>query len=398
MTQKPSTKPSLKKGSPRQVKFDTVDAVDWVLGAPGSEKEPAKDLTINIRPPKVTLNDVAWLTKNLAKTQAAGMPLFRALGMLADMRKKDLLGDRIRSIQAQMSEDGASLTEAMRTYEKDFGSLVCALVEAGEAGGGLENSLRRAAELTEARVRLRRKIRAALVYPIAVVVITVSLIVSLLVFLVPRFEDIYASVGSELPALTQLLVTLSGYAPYGAAVLVALTAAYFVIDRRSRNDEALRRKLDEFRLNIPVIGSLLRKGVNARIASTLSSLLAAGVPLLQALEFSRSAAGNLVFSDSMTRIRENVSDGLALSEALDQEPIGLYPPLFVQYSAVGEEAGTVPELMDSYAREAEEEVEVTAEALTRLIEPVLMVVIGGVVGFFLIGLYMPMINIGDQIR
>lgn len=371
----------------------------WLLGTEEvqAQSAPKKSFNISLTKPKMKLKDVAWVMDKLATTQNAGVPLYRALGMLSEMREGDPVSLVLDDIEAQMTQ-GKSFEASLRTHEKSFGPLVCSLIEAGAESGKLERSLRRAAELTDSKVRLRRKIKGAMIYPISVLVITTSLVAALLLFVVPRFEDIYSSVGSDLPAMTKFLVLLSNYAPLASLFVLALILIFYLIVRHSKKDENLRRKLDVIKMRIPVVGSLLRKGANARIASTLSSLLGSGVPLLQALEHAAAAADNVVYSDALKAVRQRIGDGMLLSASLRAAGKGVFPPLFIQLAEVGETAGDLPELMDKYAKDSEEEVANTADALTRIIEPLMMIVIGGVVGVFLIGMYLPIIQIGDQIQ
>lgn len=366
----------------------------WLMGPAGDQSH---DRELKARRKRVSLRDVAWVMDKLAVTQNAGITVHRALGTLAQMRSGTTLGAHLTQMQSMMGE-GASLGQAVRTYEKDFGPLVAALVEAGEASGKLEIALRRAAELTEARARLHRKIIGALIYPMAIVAVTTLIVSALLIAVVPRFQSIYDSVGSDLPAVTKFLVSLSHAAPFGLIVIVALVLAGFMVSRHSKKDPALRERLDSLKMRIPITGPLVRKGVNARIASTISSLLGAGVPILTALQYASTTADNLVYGNALLAVRQRVSDGAQLSAALEQDPNNLFPPLFVQMAAIGEETGAMSDLMDKYAHDAEEEAAGTADALTRIIEPLMIIVIGVIIGFFVVGLYMPIVQLGNQLQ
>lgn len=370
----------------------------WVL-QPDDIKEnlAQKQFSFKRSPKRVKARDVAWVLDKLAVTEDAGVPVFRAIGMLAEMRKKDAIGPILADIQTLMSE-GSSLSSAMRKYEKEFTVLVCGLVDAGEAMGDLETALRRASDLVSSRDRLNRKVRAGLIYPVSVLVIVIAVVTALMIFIVPKFAEIYSSLDSELPAMTLLLVKASEYAPMFALLLLVLVAAGLLTLRASRTNIPLRRVLDAWVLKIPLIGSLVRKGINARIASTMASLIGAGVGLLPTLDYASNVANNLIYSDALNEVRRKISDGTSLPNALASAPEGIFPPLLIQLTEIGENSGSLPELMDKYATDAENEVALTADALTRLIEPLMIVVIAVIAGFFVIGLYLPMIQLGNEIK
>jgi type IV pilus assembly protein PilC len=315
--------------------------------------------------------------------------------MLAAMRKNTPLGRRLVEIQSRISE-GSSLADALRSDVRTWGSMVCALIGAGEASGSLDAAFRRVADLLNARIGLRRKILGALTYPIMVLVITIVLVAALLIVVVPRFKDIYASLGSELPALTQFIVGISGNAPAVLLAVVVLVAAVFVVLSQARRRPELGYKVDRVKLKLPVVGPLVAKGVYARVASTLSSLLSAGVPMLEALDFAAESAGSEPHRRDLAEVRRAIADGATLTSALSAS--GLWPDLMIQLVTVGEEAGSLPDMAERYAKRSLEEVDLAAGNLTKLIEPLLMVVIGVVVGVFLLALYLPIFNLGSQLR
>lgn len=344
---------------------------------------------------RVGLKDVAWFADQLATTQTAGIPLYRSLGMLAKMRAETPIGRRMAEIQRRIG-DGDSLSQAMAAERATWGSMVCSLVAAGEASGSLDATFRRISSMLATRLGLRRKIIGALTYPIAVMVITVVLVAALLLLVVPRFEDIYDSLGSELPAITKVVVGLSGNAPAALGVVVALTVGVIFLLRLARRNDSLGMKVDRVKLRLPLVGKLIAKGVNARVASTISSLISSGVPLLDALEFASEAAASRPHRNSLLEVKRRLADGSTFSAALAEE--SLWPEMMIQLIAVGEEAGSLPSMMERYAEQTVAEVDAAATSLTKLIEPLLMVVIGAVVGVFLLALYLPIFNLGSQIR
>lgn len=344
---------------------------------------------------RVTLKDVAWFADQLATTQAAGIPLYRSLGMLAKMRADTPIGRRMAEIQRRIG-DGDSLSQAMEAERQTWGPMVCSLVAAGEASGSLDATFRRISTMLATRIGLRRKILGALTYPIAVMVITIVLVAALLLLVVPRFEDIYDSLGSELPAITKVVVGLSGNAPAALAVVLALVAGVIMTLRLSRRNEELGMKVDRIKLRLPLVGRLIAKGVNARVASTISSLISSGVPLLDALEYASDAAASHPHKRSLLEVKRRLADGSTFSAALADE--SLWPEMMVQLIAVGEEAGSLPSMMERYADQTVIEVDAAATGMTKLIEPLLMVVIGAIVGVFLLALYLPIFNLGSQLR
>jgi len=343
---------------------------------------------------RLRAKEVLWALERLSTTESAGMPIYRALGALARMQRTTLLGKRLRELQDLMSE-GKTLATAMATRESEWGQLTVALVTAGEASGGLESAIRRAAEQLDARLRLRRKVRTAMFYPMSVLAITVLLVSILLLFVVPRFENIYAELGSDLPVITKVVLALSDQAPLVIIGLLVAALAGSVVLRRWRNTDSGRLRFDQLRLRVPLIGPLLDKAATARVSSTLSGLLSAGVPLLDCLRYASLAVGLRTHELALDTARERVTDGTPLAVALADT--GVFPELMIQLITVGSETGALPEMMSKYSEAASEELTQTAESLTTMIEPVMMLLIGGIVGVFLVALYLPVIELGSAL-
>lgn len=358
-----------------------------------SAKETSTESSVSFS--RLTTSDIAWVVEQLAVTQDAGLPLYRSLNLLASMARSDGLRKRLLHMQSQLGE-GMSISQVFAEQEKDWGPLIVALVAAGEASGSLTKAFARAGDLVQARLRLRRNLRVAMTYPIVVLAVTAVLVLTLLVVVVPRFEEIYATLGGELPAVTQLVVSLSGRLPFVFLGLVLCVVAIIVVIRRSRSDIDLRRRIDRGLLRIPVLGKLLEKGAQSRIASTLGILLSSGVPLLEVLTFAANTAGSVPKSEALLAVRQLVADGSTFSAAL--ESTGEFPELMVQLVAVGEESGSLPDMMDKYAARMTDEVEAATESITNLVEPMMMVFVGGIVGVFLLALYMPIITLSSQIK
>jgi len=370
---------------------DRLDA--WTRSGTRAESQEAEERVRRLG--RVKPKDVAWLADQLATTQSAGMPLYRSLGMLAKMRAGTPMGRRLADMQRRIGE-GSTLADVLALEPRMWGPMVCALVGAGEASGSLDSAFRRVGDMLEGRIALRRRIVGALTYPIAVIVITVILVATLLIVVVPRFKDIYDSLGSELPGITQLVVNLSGNAPAVLAVLAGIVAALVVVLRASRSNDRLGMAVDRVKLRLPLVGRLIGKGVHARVAATLASLVSSGVTLLDALEFAADAAGSRPHRESLLAVKRRLADGATFSASLTED--GLWPDIMSQLVAVGEEAGSLPVMLERYAERTREEVDAAAANMTRLIEPLMMVVIGAVVGVFLLALYLPIFNLGSQLK
>jgi type IV pilus assembly protein PilC len=345
---------------------------------------------IHIGTPRVKLKDVAWAARNLATTQSAGLPVVRALRMLGKQRRGSPIGDALLRVHESVV-NGAALTDAFRAEERSLTPLTTALVEAGEANGKLDSSLTKLAELCEARVRLRRKIVSAMAYPMVMVTLVTGIFMAMLVFVVPTFSGLYDQLGGDLPWLTSLLLTMSDLVRSKVLFVVAAVVVAFVVFRRLRGHPRVREAKDRIVLGIPVVGDLFRSMAVARLSTTMASSLSAGVPLLDALRLAGNVANNSVFDRALEQAREEVREGRSLAAALEGKP--QMPELFVQLVAVGEETGRVDELLVKYAKGVEEEVEAKVEGLTSMLEPLMIVVLGGIIGVMVVGLYLPLIGI-----
>ncbi len=336
------------------------------------------------------LSDVAWAARQLAITTTSGMSIPQALGMLSRQRRASSIGKVLGDIRTRIL-GGASAAGAFAAHAAELGELCVAMVASGEAAGELGASLSKLANLLETRERLRRKVRSALMYPAGVFTLALVITLVMIVFIVPIFAKLFAQLGGKLPLPTRIVLTASHVITHNIWILplAAVAAGFGWHQARSHHDS--RKFLDRLALRAPVVGGLLTKAALARVGSTLSTMLAAGVPLLQALSYSQAAAGNLVFADALEGCGEAVRDGTSLSEAMSRYPE--VPEALAQMIRVGEEAGSVAEVLERYSRRVETEVEATVEGLTSLIEPLLIVSIGILVGSIVISLYLPLVRI-----
>ncbi len=343
---------------------------------------------------KLKTVDVAWFCEQLATTQAAGMPLFRSLGMIASMQRGRAIGQAAAEISSAMQE-GASLSAAMEPRASEYTSIVIALVTAGEASGQLEDSLKRASKALHSRIKLKTKIRGAMFYPSAVMMVAVTLVTVMLLVVIPKFESIYSQNNATLPKITLTVIAFSHQAPFFVAVLLILVALIIAILVQARKNLPLRRKVDIVKSKIPLIGTLLAKGATARVASTMAGLMGSGISVIEALDFAGQTAGSTMHSDALLVIKTKVGDGSTLSDAMLASEI--FPELMVNLIKVGEESGDVPKLLDRYAETAEADLTETAERITSLIEPIMMILIGTIVGTFVLAMYLPIFKMGDAI-
>jgi len=344
---------------------------------------------------KVDMGDIAIFMRQLATMLAAGIPLVQAFEIVGNGNEKASMQRLILGIKADV-EGGTSLHEALAKYPLYFDDLTVNLVEAGEQAGALEALLDKVATYKEKTEALKKKVKKALFYPAAVLVVAVIVTVVLLIFVIPQFESLYKGFGADLPAFTQMVINLSRFIQhdglYLAVALFALGWSFFYFKKRSR---AMRHFLDRAILRIPVIGPILNKSAIARYARTLSTMFAAGVPLVEALESVAGATGNIVYETAVLKMRDEVATGQRLQRAM--ESTGLFPNMVNQMIAVGEESGSLDEMSGKVATFYEAEVDNAVDAMSSLMEPLIMVVLGVVVGGLVIAMYLPIFKLGSVV-
>jgi type IV pilus assembly protein PilC len=352
-------------------------------------------MEIHLRPGHVKLKHLAIFGRQFATMVNSGLPILRALAILADQTESKELQKVLTQVRIDV-EQGASLSGAMSKHPKAFNDLFIAMVKSGETGGVLDSVLLRLAEMVETEVDLRRKIKSAMTYPIAVVVLVVLLMSAMLLFVVPQFKSIYAQLGGTLPLPTRVLMGISdGVRHYFLFVGIGLAGAWYA-SRRFKKTEQGKATIDAFKLRVPIFGSLFHKTALARFSSTLGMLLRSGVPILQALEIVAETVNNKVMAKAITDLQGSVREGESIAKPLARHAV--FPPMVVQMLAVGEETGAVDTMLDKVAEFYNSEVSAAVESLTSLIEPVLIAVIGSAVGASVIALYMPMFNIINLIK
>ena len=341
---------------------------------------------------KVKPEDIAVFSRQLATMLAAGIPLVQAFEIVGNGNEKPAMQKLILDIKADV-EGGTSLHEALGKHPLHFDDLYVNLVEAGEQAGALETLLDKIATYKEKTEALKKKVKKALFYPAAVMVVAVVVTCILLIFVIPQFEELFKGFGADLPAFTQFVINMSrGLQDNGAFVAMVLGAAgytFFYFKKRSRK---MREFLDRAMLKFPIIGPILYKGAIARFARTLSTMFAAGVPLVEALESVAGACGNIVFEDAVMKMRDEVATGQRLQRAM--ENTGLFPNMVIQMIAVGEEAGALDAMSGKVATFYEAEVDNAVDSMSSLLEPLIMAILGILVGGLVIAMYLPIFKLG----
>jgi type IV pilus assembly protein PilC len=339
---------------------------------------------------KVKLKDVAWAARNLATTQTAGLPIPRALKMLGNQRAGEGIGKTLLRIHDEVI-GGRSLAEAFGQEEVLLGKMTTAMVAAGESSGKLHESLSKLADLCESRVRLKRKIMSALTYPAVMMVLVIGIFLTMLIVVVPTFKNIYVELGGTLPALTAFMMGLSDALRGNLLTIPFVIGGSVFAFKRLKKSKKFRLIKDQLVFKLPMFGSLFLSSAVARMATTLASSLGAGVQLLDSLQLASEVAGNSIFEDAIGEIRGDVRDGKSLGNAMSRQTI--VPDMFTSLVMIGEETGALDTLLLKYAEILEEEVETRVEGITSIIEPIMIMVFGSLVGVMVISLYMPLINI-----
>jgi type IV pilus assembly protein PilC len=326
----------------------------------------------------------------------AGVPILRSLDMIQKQQKPPLFRRALLSMIQDVNQ-GENLANSMRNWPRVFDNLTIAMVEAGEAGGVLDETLRRLALLLEQNSKLRNQVKGALGYPITVFLVAILVFVGMTIFLIPSFASTFKTLNAELPAFTIFMVSLSDFlrSP-GALLLIAALILVFVLLARYYQTPFGRRQIDGLILKLPLFGDLIQKTVTAQFCRTLASLSKAGVPILMALDLLFETTSNSVMSDAIKASRQDVSEGIPLSTALGTK--NLFPELAISMLGVGEETGNMDAMLSKVADFYEDEISATVKLITSLIEPAMIILVGGIVAAILLAMYLPMFSVFEKIR
>lgn len=360
-----------KKSTPIQIKF------------PGAGKK------------KVSTRDIVILTRQLSTMIDAGLPLVQALDILCAQTENPTLAQGVKEVK-QSVEGGTSFGDALRKHPKTFDSLYVNMVDAGELGGILDTILNRLSIYIERAMNLKKKVKSAMVYPAVILIVAVVIVAGLLIFVIPQFASLFVSFGGTLPAPTRIVIAMSDFlVGWGGLIIAAAAGSLIVLVRNAYHTDKGKTAIDHFLLKTPVFGILLRKVAVAKFARTLGTLIGSGVPMLDAMEITAKTSGNKVVELALIETRSSISEGKTMSEPLGQSRV--FPPMVIQMITVGENTGALDGMLTKVADFYDDEVDVAVEALTSMLEPMLMVFLGVVVGFIVVAMYLPVFKLAATI-
>ncbi|MFI4891640.1 MAG: type II secretion system F family protein [Steroidobacterales bacterium] len=344
---------------------------------------------------KITGEDISAFSRQLATMMSAGIPMVQSFEIIGNGHDKPAMQKLVLDIKSSV-ESGSTLRDSLAKHPLYFDDLFVNLVEAGEQAGALENLLDKIATYKEKTEALKKKIKKALFYPAAVLIVAVIVTIILLIFVIPQFESLFKGFGADLPAFTQMVVNLSRYVQHQGWWMLIVTVgsftAFFYVKRRSR---PMQRSLDRIMLKFPIIGPILVKSAIARFARTLATMFAAGVPLVEAMQSVAGATGNIVYEEATLRMKDEVATGQRLQRAM--ENTGLFPNMVVQMIAVGEESGALDAMSGKVAEFYEAEVDNAVDSMSSLLEPMIMAILGILVGGMVIAMYLPIFKLGQVV-
>jgi type IV pilus assembly protein PilC len=372
-----------------------LQEMGYVPVSVAEKKESISSREFAFRPNHVGLKELAVFSRQFATMVNSGLPILRALAILSEQTESKALARVVTEVRLDV-ERGSSLSQALGKHPKVFQNLYIAMIRAGETGGVLDSVLLRLADNMEREVELRQRVKSAMTYPIVVLAMVSLILVAMLLFIVPQFEGIYAQLNGKLPMPTRILLFVSEvfrkYWWMWALVTVGLVFAF----KKYKQTPGGRARLDAIKLKVPVFGGLFHKTALSRFSSTLSILLKSGVPILQSLDIVSETVDNQVISRAVVDVQGSVKEGESIARPLAKHAV--FPPMVVQMLAVGEETGAVDTMLEKVAQFYDNEVTATVDALTSLIEPLMIALIGGAVGLAVIALYLPMFNVINLIK
>ncbi|MAZ39364.1 MAG: type II secretion system protein F [Legionellales bacterium] len=358
-------------------------------------KKHTEPLFSFLRKNKIQAADIAIFTRQLSTMIGAGIPIVQSLEILAQGQENEKFQILLNNIKQDV-ESGNRLSVALSKYPKYFNPLICNLIDAGEQSGSLDIMLDKIAAYREKIESLKGKIKKALFYPTAVIVIAALISSGMLIFIVPQFAEIFKSFGADLPAATLMVIKISEFMQsYWYVILGAIVAIFFAIKKGREKSTTFAYRLYKYFLKIVVIGPILKKAAIARITQTLSITFAAGMPLIEALQVVAGSAGNLLYTEALTRVKDDVTSGQSVHAAMHGEP--LFPAMVIQMIAVGEESGTLEFMLSKIADFYNEQVDNAVNSLSSLLEPVIMVVLGVVIGGLVVAMYLPIFRLGGVV-
>lgn len=344
---------------------------------------------------KITPFDIAMFTRQMATMMKAGVPLVQSFDIVTDGLENRGLKELVSSIRNDVAA-GTSFAGALKRHPRHFDDLYCNLVDSGEKAGALEQMLDRIATYLEKTERLKKKVKKAMTYPIAVIVVAIVVTAILLVKVVPQFESLFSGFGAELPVFTQFIISISEWMQaWWFMVLLGLVGTIVVFKEAKTRSQKFSDALDKYMLRLPIVGEILDKSAVAKFGRVLSTTFASGVPLVDALDSVAGATGNAVYRDAIQKIKQSVSGGTQLQASMKES--GVFPVMAIQLTAIGEESGNLDEMLEKVADHYEAVVDDMVDNLTALMEPMIMAVLGVLVGGLIIGMYLPIFQMGQVV-
>ena len=344
---------------------------------------------------KITETDITMFTRQLATMMKSGVPLLTTFDIVAKGHSNPSVTKLLMDIKTDI-ETGSSLTQAFRRHPAYFDALYCNLVQAGEQAGILDTLLARLASYKEKILGVKKKIKSAMFYPAAVIVAAFVITAVIMIFVIPAFKDLFSSFGASLPAPTLFVMALSDYfVKYWWLIFGSIFGGFYFFMKAWRRSEAMQIFMDRLILKLPVLGDIVRKATLARWARTLATMFAAGVPLVESLDSVGGASGNYIYKIATKRIQSDVSTGISLT--MSMQNVDVFPNMMLQMTAIGEESGSLDSMLSKVADYYEEEVDNAVEALSSLMEPIIMVVLGTLIGGLVIAMYLPIFKMGAAV-
>jgi type IV pilus assembly protein PilC len=339
--------------------------------------------------------DIAIFTRQLSTMMRAGVPLIQSFDIVARGSSNPRMTRMLNDIRSDV-ETGTSLSSAFRKHPLYFDALYCNLVEAGEAGGILEALLDRLAIYQEKTMAIKNKIRSAMIYPVAVMVVAFVVLAVIMIFVIPAFKDVFSSFGADLPAPTLVVIAMSEFfVTYWYLIFLVIFGGAYVFFESWKRSVKMQKAMDRLLLRVPVFGDLVRKSSIARWTRTLSTMFAAGVPLVEALDSVGGASGNAVYQEATEQIQKDVSTGSALTTSM--QTTGVFPVMVVQMCAIGEESGSLDQMLGKAAEFYEDEVDEAVKGLSSLLEPFIIVILGVMIGGIVVSMYLPIFKLGQVV-
>ena len=340
---------------------------------------------------RITQEDITVFTRQLATMMKAGLPLMQAFEIVARGHSNPSMTEMLMQVRADV-EQGSALGKSFAKYPKYFDRFYCNLIAAGETGGVLESLLDKLAVYKEKTQAIKKKVKTALTYPISIVVVAVVLIFVMMRWVLPAFKEVYSNMGAELPGMTQTVMSISDFfVEYGWIMIIAAIGIGFGVYKLHQKSPEFQKRVDAMVLRMPIF----RKATIARWARTTSTLFAAGVPLVEVLDSVSGAAGNILYEEATQDIRAKVTQGLSLTSSM--QSTDMFPNMVIQMAAIGEESGSLDDMLNKAAEFYEEEVDNSVSQLSSLMEPIIMVVLGSIIGTILVAMYLPLFNLGNVV-